>query len=105
MGGNPARDHGRAGIEQVGLGDGEFCAEEEHGHGHAEQQAAHAAVDEQEAVVGAGAEEIAGLGAELIAHGLKDEAEQYEHPQPIGAAEAGGVKQGEGGEEGSAEHH
>ena len=70
-----------------------------------QQDAAHTAVDEQEDIVGRRAIDVAGLGAILVADGLEHEAKQDENPEPVGAPEAGGVVEGEGGEEGAAEHH
>ena len=36
---------------------------------------------------------------------LQHEAEQDQHPHPVGSSEAGGVEEGEGGEEGTAKRH
>ena len=40
---------------------------------------------------------IAMLWLVFIGYGLDDKAEEYEHPNPVGAAKAGGVEEGEGG--------
>ncbi len=91
-GGRPARNHGAEGVENIGFCDCEFRAEEHASHGHAEEHAAHEAVCGEEEVVGACAVEVSAFAAEFIADGLKDEAHEDEHPQPVGAAEACGVE-------------
>jgi hypothetical protein len=55
-------------------------SEEEHGHCHAQKDAADATVDEQERIVGTSAIDVAHLVAVFIAHGLKDETEENQHP-------------------------
>ena len=103
--GRPLRDDRCAGLEDVGLGDGKRGAEEHHGHSHTEQHTADETVEHQEYVVSGSAVEVTAFATELVADGLKHEAQQYEHPQPIGAAEARGVEQGKRGEEGAAKHY
>ena len=49
------------------------------------------------------AQQIARLQLEFVADGLQHEAKEDNHPQPIGPAEAGTIKQGEGSEEGASE--
>ena len=48
-------------------------------------------------------EDVADLVLELIADGLQHECEEDNHPEPVGSAEAGGVEEGERGEEGTSE--
>ena len=50
-------------------------------------------------------QQVAGLGTEFVRDGLEDEKQQDDHPYPIRPAETGGVKQGKGGKERSAEYH
>ena len=83
--------------------DDEVRALEEGGYGTAEEQRADDAVEREEELERLRAEEVAYLVLELIADGLQHEGEEDNHPQPVGTAEAGGIEQGEGGEEGSAE--
>ena len=101
----PDRHHRRAGVEQAAALNLEVGAEELHPDGAAQQHTAYKAVDVEASVVGRSAEDVRGFRAEFIADSLQDEAEKYQHPEPIGAAEARGVIEGKGGEEGAAEHH
>jgi hypothetical protein len=52
---------------------------------------------------GLGTEEISNLVLKLIADGLEYEGEEDEHPQPVGAAKASRIEEGEGGKEGASE--
>ncbi len=92
-------DDGLRGGRHVGLLDDEVAAVEEGGHGSAEQQGPHDAVEHEANLEGLGPEEVAEFVLELVAHGLHDEREEDEHPYPVGAAEAGAVEEGERGEE------
>ena len=101
----PVTDDGRQGscIHQIALFDHEVRTFEEGGHCTAQQQWADDAVEEEEELEGAGTEEVADLVLELVAYRLQHEGEEDDHPQPIGSAERGGVEEGEGGEERTAE--
>ena len=102
---SPYGDDGGVAIEDVAACDCELSAEEQHAYRHTDEHATHHSIDEQEGIVGGGAVEIAFLPTEFIAYRLKHEAEEDSHPEPVGAAEGCGVKEGEGCEEGAAKHH
>lgn len=99
----PAADDGHHRIGELALGDIEAGAREERGHGAAQQQRPHDAVDDEEHLIGLLSEQVAGLGLELVRDGLQHEREQDNHPQPVRAAERGAVEQRERGEERAAE--
>ena len=105
VGGSPLRDHRSRAVEKIGLRDREFRSEKHHADSHAEKYAAYASVDEKEYVVGPRPENIARFRTELVADSLEDEAEQNQHPEPVGASETRGVEQRERGEESAPEHH
>ena len=65
--------------------------------------APHHAVQHQEGAIGILAQQIPRLQLKFVADGLQHEAEEDNHPQPVGPAEAGTVEQGERGEEGASE--
>ena len=81
----------------------EVGAVEEGADGCAEEQGAEHAVQDEKPAIGVLAQEVAEFALELIADGLEHEAEEDEHPHPVGTAEAGAVEEGEGGKEGTAE--
>ena len=99
----PPTDDGRGELREVRLRHDEVAAVEERGHGTAQQRWSHNTVEHEEAAEGAGAQQVALLQLELIAHGLQHKREQDDHPQPVGTAEAGAVEQRERGEESAAE--
>lgn len=99
----PTADDGHHRVGELALGDVEARAREERGHGAAQQQRPHDAVDDEEHLKGLLPEQVAGLGLEFIRDGLQHEREQDNHPQPVRAAERGAVKQRERGEERTAE--
>ena len=105
MGRGPTRDDGRADIEDAALAHLKLRSEKHHAHGHAQEYAPHGSVEEEKRVVGAGAEQVAGLGAELIAHGLEHKADEDEYPQPVGSSETGRVEERKRCEESSAKHY
>ena len=91
------------GINHIPFLHNDIGALEEGGHGAAQEQGTQDAIEHQEALEGLRTEEITQFILELIAHGLQHEGEEDEHPQPVGATEAGGIEQGEGSEESAAE--
>ncbi len=100
----PAADDRREGrtcrlTNQEVLADNEVTAIEEGSHGTTQQKRADDAVENEEALKGACAQQVAELVLELIADSLQHEGEQDEHPQPVGTAETSGIEQREGGEE------
>ena len=100
----PAADYWACPAAQdVRLFDDEVSPVEERGDGYAEQQRTDDAVDDKKPLERLCPEKVAHLALELVADGLQDECEEDNHPQPVGPAEAGAVKQGERGEERSAE--
>ena len=101
----PLRDGRALHVEDVALGHRELGTKEHRRNGHAQQDGTHDAINQQQRVIEARAIDVAGLGTVLIANRLNDKAEQDEHPQPVGTAEAGAVEQRERGEEGAAKGH
>ena len=101
----PTRDDRHTDVRQLHAVHDERGAAEERAHGRAQQERAQDTIDKEEHLVRAFAEQVAPLSLKLIRYGLQHEAQQDDRPHPIGAAEAGGVKQREGGEEGAAEGH
>ena len=89
------RNYRRTEIEDVGLGDSKSAAEEHHAYSYSEKHAAEKTVEHQEAVIYTCAVDIAFLAAEFIAHRLKYEAHQNEHPEPVGTAETCAVEERE----------
>ena len=81
----------------------EVGAVEEGADGCAEEQGAEHAVQDEKPAIGVFAQEVAEFALEFIADGLEHEAEEDEHPHPVGTTEAGRVEEGEGGEEATAE--
>ena len=81
--------------------EGRAC--EEGRYSGTEEDRSEEAVDEEERLVGAATEHITILILILVGDCLDDEAEEDEHPHPVGTTEAGRVEEGEGGEEATAE--
>jgi hypothetical protein len=67
----------------------------------AQKQRPQHAIDNEKPLEGLCSEEVSQLVLKLIAHGLQHEGEEDNHPQPISAAEARAIEQGEGCEEGT----
>ena len=65
----------------------EVGAVEEGADGCAEEQGAEHAVQDEKPAIGVLAQEVAEFALELIADGLEHEAEEDEHPHPVGTAE------------------
>ena len=83
--------------------DGELPSEEEHSDSDSEEDATDKTIKQEENIIDATAVEITLLIAIFIADSLHDEAQQNQHPEPIGPAEARRIEERESGESGSAE--
>lgn len=101
----PNGNDGRVTVKDISACHSELSSEKENADSNTNQHTADNSIDEEEGIVGAGSIKITLLATELIADGLKHEAEENSHPEPIGASERGGVKEGEGSEEGASEYH
>ena len=99
----PTADDGSAKIGERCLLHYEVGAIEERCYGASKEQGTHDAVKNKEPAVGAGAEQIALTMLKLIADGLQHEGEEDDHPEPVGAAEAGTIEKRERSKEGSTE--
>ena len=99
----PTADDGSAKIGERCLLHYEVGPIEERGYGASKKQGTHDAVKNKEPSVSAGAEQIALTMLKLIADGLQHEGEEDDHPEPVGAAEAGAIEERERSEEGSTE--
>ena len=99
----PTADDGHHRLRHAALVHIEGRACEERGHRPAQQDRPHHAVQHQEGAIRVLAQQIARLQLKFIADGLQHEAEEDNHPQPVGPAEAGAVEQRERGEKGAAE--
>ncbi len=91
----PGANYGIARIKQIAFLHGKFGAEKQGAYGHTQQHTAYEAIEEQKGVESVATVDIAGFRTVFVAHGLQHKTEQYEHPQPVCAAETGGVKQRE----------
>ena len=99
----PTADDGSTKIGERCLLHYEVGPIEERGYGASKKQGTYDAIKNKEQAVSAGAEQIALTMLELIADGLQHEGEENNHPEPVGAAEAGAIEERKGGEEGAAE--
>lgn len=99
----PTADDGSTKIGERCLLHDEVGAIEERGDGTSKEQWTDDAVENKEQAVSAGAEQIALTMLELIADGLQHEGEENNHPEPVGAAEAGTIEKRERSKEGSTE--
>ena len=91
----PRRDDRHPDVGQLFLVDVELCPGEERADGGAYQQRTEDAVDHQKDAVGVFPQQVALLRLVFVGNGLEHEAEQDENPDPVGAAEAGGIEEGE----------
>ena len=71
----------------------EITAIEEGCYGSTQQQRTYDAIDNQTYLEGLRTQEVAYLVLELIAHGLYNEGEQDNHPQPIGSSETRAIEE------------
>lgn len=99
----PTANDGSTKIGERCLLHDEVGAIEERGDGASKEQWTDDAIKNKEPAVSAGAEQIALTMLKLIADGLQHEGEENNHPEPVGAAEAGAIEERKGGEEGAAE--
>ena len=83
----------------------EVRAVEERGHSTAQEYRTNNAVDDEERLEGANAQEIAQLVLKFVANGLNNKREEYNHPKPIGTAKAGTIKQRERCKEATTKYH
>ena len=83
----------------------EVRAVEERGHSTAQEYRTNNAVDDEERLEGANAQEIAQLVLKFVANGLNNKREKYNHPKPIGTAKAGTIKQRERCKETTTKYH
>lgn len=103
MGRGPGGNDRSGMVEHGSAVDGELPSEEEHSDSDSEEDATDKAIEEEENIIDTTAVEITLLIAIFIADSLHDEAQQNQHPEPIGTAEARRIEERESGESGSAE--
>ena len=101
----PHRNHRRRAVEYAASLNHEVGAEKLHAHGTPKQHTSHKSVYPQKHIISLRTEHVRRFGAEFIAYGLQDETEQYEHPQPVCAAETRGIIKGKRCEKRAAKHH
>ena len=101
----PTADNGLCHGSDVAFVYNEVRPIEERGYCATQEHRTENAVDDEERLEGASTQNVAQLVLELVANGLYNKREKYDHPKPIGSAETGAVKQGERSKEASTEHH
>ena len=95
MCGRPFRYNGRSVVEKIAHIHRKVCSEKEHRYHYSKQHTSYRTIDKEEYIVCGRAVDIPFLIAIFIAYGLKDEAEENKHPQPVGSPETCGIKQRE----------
>ena len=99
----PTADDGHHRLRHAALVHIEGRTREKRGYRSAQQDRPHHAVHYQKGTIRILAQQITRLQLKFVANGLQHEAEEDNHPQPIGTAEAGTIEQREGSKEGTAE--